>query len=107
MGGFDAVLRRYGKPAAVHGNGETRIGPAMVQPLLEKNEQWTPTPLGRKRQDRFLCLGAPELTLDGLETDGFLEWDGQAYNVVTAQRVELGNKPLYWWAILTVREDEA
>lgn len=107
MGGFEAVLRKHGKPAAVCRGGETRVGPAMVQPLLEKNEKWTPTPLGRKRQDRFLCLAAPELDMDGLRGDDWVEWDGRRYDVTTAQSVELGGRRLYWWAVLTVREETA
>lgn len=106
MGGFDAVLRKYGRPAAVHRDGKTQIGPAFLQPLFEKDRQWSPTPLGRKRKDRFLLLCAPELELDGLGTDDYVEWDSTAYDVETAQSVELGGKRLYWWAVATVREGE-
>lgn len=105
MGGFEAVLGRYGKPASVHRGGEEQTGLAMVQPLFEKDEQWLPAPLGRTRQDRFLCLASPELDLEGLGEDDFLEWDGGCYDVVTAQRVELGSRVLYQWAVVRVREE--
>lgn len=50
MGGFEAVLQKYGKPLSVHRNGEEQIGVAMVQPLFEKGEQWLPSPWGGKEQ---------------------------------------------------------
>lgn len=106
MGEFAWVLRRYGKPAAVHRGEEVQIGSAMVQPILDRDRQWLPTPLGQQRQDRFLFLGSPELALDGLGEEDYVEWDGQRYDVTTAQRVLLGNQVLYWWAVLTVREEE-
>lgn len=104
MGGFDAVLRRYGKPVSVHRNGKEQIGLAMVQPLFEKEEQWLPSPLGRTRQDRFLCLASPELDLNGLGEEDFLEWDGGRWDVMTTQRAELGDAALYQWAVLKARE---
>ena len=106
MEGFEAVLARYGKPISVHRDGKEQIGLAMVQPLFEKEEQRLPSPLGRRRTDRFLCLAAPELRLDGLGEDGFLEWDGAAYDVTAAHSVGLGDRVLYQWAVLRVREDE-
>lgn len=107
MDGFDAVLRKYGRPGAVYRGGEAQIGPVFLQPLFEKDGQWSPTPLGRKRNDRFLLLADPELGLDGLGPDDYMELDGTAYDVETVQSVELGGKRLYWWAVVTVREDEA
>lgn len=104
MGGFEAVLQKYGKPLSVHRNGEEQIGLAMVQPLFEKEEQWLPSPLGRKRTDRFLCLASPGLRLDGLGEDDHVKWDGTAYDVTAVQSVELGSRTLYQWAVLTVRE---
>lgn len=78
----------------------------MVQPLFEREQQWLPSPLGRTRQDRFLCLASPELDLNGLGTENYVEWDSTAYDVSTVQSVELGEKRLYWWAVLRVRDGE-
>lgn len=103
---FAGILRQYGRPAAVRRGEETAVGSAMVQPILDRESQWSPTPLGRKRQDRFLYLGTPELDLDGLAWDDYLEWDGQRYDVVTAQPICLGGRRLYWWAVLTPRETD-
>lgn len=107
MGGFEAVLGRYGKPASVHRDGMEQTGLAMVQPLFEREVQRLPTPLGRRRTDRFLCLASPGLELDGLGEDDFLEWDGGRYGVVTTQKVELGSTALYQWAVVIPKEEEA
>lgn len=104
MSGFARVLEKFGKPVTVHRDGSVQTGLAMVQPLFEQDRQWLPSPLGRTRQDSFLCLASPELDLDGLGEADFLEWNGQRYNTVTVQSVGLGNRVLYQWAVLTVRE---
>lgn len=103
---FLGILKRYGSVAAVSRGGEVRTGLAMVQPVLEKEEQWTPTALGHRRRDRFLCLGEPGLAADRPEEGACVEWDGRAYDVVSEQPVKLGGKALYWWAVLEPREDE-
>lgn len=105
MGGFEAVLKQYGKPISVFRNGEEQTGMAMVQPLFEKDGQWLPSPLGRRRTDRFLCLASPELRLEGLGEEDFLMWDGTRYDVAAAQKAELGNTALYQWAVLIPREE--
>lgn len=81
------------------------MGPAFLQPILDKERQWLPTPLGQVRQDRFLFLAGSELRLDGLGEDGYVEWDSRRYDVVTARPVAVGAETVYWWAVLTVRED--
>lgn len=106
MGGFSAVLRRYGRPAVLADGEFRQIGAAMVFPMFDKGEQWLPTPLGTAREDRFLFLGAPELEIDRLGCDGYVEWEGQRYRVVTAQGVALGGKMLYRWAVLLPRDPE-
>lgn len=106
-GQFSRILARYGRPTAVHRGTDVQVGQGIVQPLLDKTEQWRPSPLGRRRQDRFLYLGEPGLALDGLGKDGYVEWNTAAYDVEAAHPVALGNETLYWWAVLTVREAEA
>lgn len=105
MSAFDAVLRRYGKPAALYRNGQVHVATAIVQPILDKIFQWSPSPLGRISQDRFLYLGCPEMPLDGLNDIDFLEWDGQRFNVMTTHCVQLRGTTLYQWAVLTLREN--
>lgn len=105
MTGFEAVLNRYGKPAAVWTGGEKQVGQAMVLPVLEKDWQRTPTPLGVRRCDRFLFLGAPGLAVDEADTESYVEWDGERYRIMSAQRVTLGEQVLYRWAVLVPGED--
>lgn len=103
---FEAVLRRWGRPAELHSRTGSMTGLAMVQPLFEKDIRWMPTPLGRQRRDRFLYIGEPTLAVDELGEEGYVVWEGQAYEVETAQTLTLGRRVLYRWAVLTVREAE-
>lgn len=101
MSGFDAVLRRWGSPAVLYrGEERVRAAPALVQPLFEKERQWGPSPLGRRRTDRFLLLAAPELELDAHERGCRVEWGGRAFAVTAAHPVEVGGRTVYWWAML-------
>lgn len=107
MDGVKTLLRRHGRQARLVSGGTETAGLAMVQPLLDRDDQWIPTPLGRMRGDRFLYIGEPALPVDELGEAGYVVWEGQAYEVVTAQPVRLGGKLLYRWAVLTVREEKA
>lgn len=107
MSGFVSILRKYGRPMSVYRGKDRRDGLALVQPLMDKDPQHVPSPLGRVRQDRFLCLAAPDLPLDGLKSEDYALSDGVRYNVVTTQTVAVGGKTLYQWAVLKRREDEA
>jgi len=107
MDSVRTLLRRHGGQARLVSRGAEDAGLAMIQPLFDKDDQWIPTPLGRMRGDRFLYIGEPALPVDELGEMGYVLWEGQAYEVVTAQQVKLGGKLLYRWAVLTVREEKA
>ena len=55
------------------------------------------------RQDRWICLGGPEMALDQLG-DGYLAWGGETFTVRSAQPVYLGDELVYWWGLLAVRD---
>ena len=107
MGDVKRLLRRHGRQAKLVDAGVEQVGLAIVQPLPDKSPRWIPTPLGRMRGDRFLWIGEPALAVDELGETGYVLWEGRAYEVTTAQRVELGGKLLCRWAVLTAREEEA
>lgn len=95
------LLRRYGRPVAL---GDGRTGMAFVQPILERSErsdQVLPTPLGRRRADRFLYLGAAELPLRWGDR---LRCGEECYRVCSAQAVYMGGAVSHWWGMLRPEE---
>lgn len=96
---WQAVLDRYGQKVTVYGRLE---GPgvstrAFLQSVRDKGEdQSVPTPLGLRREDRFLYLGPPDVPLcDG----GRVEWQGRRYVVQSAHPVGAG-RTNHWWGLL-------
>lgn len=106
-GDFTRLARRYGRAAALRENGGETVGMVFLQPLREKEERLAPTPLGRREQGRFLCLGEPGLGLDGAGEGARLSCGGEDYDIVTARPVRLGERVLFTWAVLTPRDREA
>lgn len=107
-GVFTRTITRFGAPmTAVDAAGaEAGTAPALVQPLREREDQRLPTPLGRRRTDRLLCLSHPDLPLDTLGERGFVRWQGEEYRIITTQKVLAGRETAYRWALLRPREEE-
>ena len=102
------ILSRYGQNVTLHRQDgeEGTVCRAFLQPVLEKGTdffQRQPTPLGLVRQDRWICLGGPETALDELG-DGYIAWGDLTFTVRSAQPVYLGEKLVYWWGLLAVRD---
>jgi len=100
---WSAILSRYGQDVMLaDGEGEETAVRAFLQPVLDKSrEQELPTPLGLRREDRWLYLGPPETALTAGTTD--VRWQGQSYEVQSAHLV--GGS--HWWAVLRPRDKEA
>lgn len=103
------ILEQYGQSVTLYPQGqeEGTVYRAFLQPVQEQNQnffQQLPTPLGLVRQDRWICLGGPEMALNQLG-DGYLEWNGQTFTVRSAQPVYLGDTLVYWWGLLAVRDN--
>lgn len=95
---WKAILNRYGQELTVENEGGRTSVRAFLQPVLERGqEQSVPTPLGLRREDRFLYLGPAELELTAGES--WVCWNGQDYEVQSAHPVG-GTKPHHWWAVL-------
>ena len=105
---WQAILSRYGQPVTVYlprqeEGAQTR---AIVQPVLTGGEdQRVPSPLGLRREDRFLYLGPAKAALSG--GDGsWLSCGKMRYEVETAQAVYVGERVSHWWAVLRPGEEE-
>ena len=71
----------------------------------EQEQQRRPTPLGLRREDRYLYLGLPQVEVKAGESR--VRWQGQEYEVQSAHPIYVGNKPSHWWAVLTPADKEA
>lgn len=103
------IVERYGQSVTLYPRGHREGVRHLVflQPVQEQGQtffQNLPTPLGPVRQDRWICMGGPELALDRLG-DGYLEWNGQRFSVRSAQPVYIGDTLVYWWGLLAVRDE--
>ena len=94
-----AILNRHGQDVTLHDGQEEKALRAFLQPVLDRSgEQEIPTPLGVRREDRFLYLGPREVPL----TDAmWLEWAGQGFDIHCAHCVS----DSHWWALLRPREE--
>lgn len=109
-GAWNRILQRYGQRVTVHREGEQEgtACRAFLQPQLEcrgEDYQSLPTPLGLVRQDRWIYLGEPQVSLDGLG-DGYVEWDGRKFSIRGAQPIYIAGTLAYWWALLVLRDPE-
>ena len=102
---WSALLERYGQ-AVVLRRGETEVScKAFLQPIRDTGgEQQLPSPLGLKREDRFLYLGGPG---QALELGDQVAWRGGDYEVVSTHPICLGAQVLYIWAVLRPMDKEA
>ena len=100
------ILAQYGQRVIVYPEGkESSVAlKAFIQPVLERGkEQFVPSPLGMKRQDRFLYLGPASRPLTPRLSR--VTWAGQNFEVQAAQPVG-GKRTHHWWAVLRLQDRE-
>ena len=107
-GRWERILSRYGQTVTLYRQGqeEGTVCRAILQPVREKRSdffQRQPARLGLVRQERWICLGGPDMALDELG-GGYIAWGEQTFTVRSAQPVYLGDELVYWWGLLAVRE---
>lgn len=98
-----AILNRYGQQIMVSPGGGRPEVPlrAFLQPVLDRTRsQEIPSPLGLRREDRYLYLGPGDLALTAGESR--VTWEERDYEVQSAYRV--GES--HWWALLRPRDKE-
>ena len=102
---WSALLERYGQRVVLHQGEQETAGRAFLQPIRETGqEQQVPSPLGFRREDRFLYLGAPDCPLG---QEDWVEWNGAGFTVWSTHPVHVGQTVLYTWAVLRPRDLEA
>ncbi len=100
------LMRRYGQTVEVVRAGERIPARAFVQPIVTRPEgrQHMPTPLGLRREDRFLYLGEPQVELKA-GTDRVV-WLDREFEVLSAQVFYVGQSVSHWWAVLLPADKE-
>lgn len=92
------------KIALISENGETKAEfKAMIQPLRYKNKMYLDgiyTEIGFNSQGHYLYIGPPEIDLTELEDRDHLFADGTKYQIDRAEKVYMGEKVFYIWAII-------
>ena len=99
---WEDILRRYGVATQVRTGEESRQVSAFLQPVLDRDEQLVPTPLGLRREERVLYLGPVDVVLTPMES--VVRWEGADYEVCSARSVGDGH---HMWAVLQRREESA
>ena len=103
----NSLMRQYGQNVKVIRAEETISARAFVQAITNKQKrevQYLPTPLGVRREDRFLYLGQPQVELNAGETR--VDWQGQVFDVQSAHPIYVGRGLSHWWAVLTPADKE-
>lgn len=103
----NSLMRRYGQQVEVLCGGETTPARAFLQPITSQREgeqQYLPTPLGLRREDRFLYLGQPQVELRA--GDSQVRWQGGLYEIQTAHPIYVGRGLSHWWAVLVPADKE-
>jgi hypothetical protein len=108
-GAFSRILQRYGRQVTLipREGGEENTGLAFLQPIprgTDKERLDRPTELGLVREERFLYLGEPELSLEGME-GATLGCEGRCYEILFAQAIWVGCYLSHWRAVLTLQEE--
>ena len=97
---ISALLDRYGQCVTLYRGGVEagREVRAFLQPLREAGrEQARPSPLGLRREDRYLMLGEPDVPAAPGDR---VVWRESGYEVRTAHPIYLGERLSHWWAVL-------
>lgn len=107
-GSFTAIAARYGRPVILFRQGEeVGQGQAVLRPVLDRQEQWLPSPLGRQRQELVLCLAQADLPFCPGEEEQTVQAEEAVYEVVSVRPVEAGAERIYWHGVLRRREVDA
>lgn len=96
------MLRRHGQQAQIHMDGQCWTVRAFLQPVLDREPQQVPSPLGLRREERVLYLGPADVAI--LPENTTVEWQGRCYEVRSAREVGDGH---HCWAILQALEGDA
>lgn len=100
-----ALARRYGQSVELLRGEETAQVWAFLRPVTRESgqgEQYRPTPLGLRREDRWLYLGEGPLS----PLSDRARWNGTTFEVQSARPVYIGDTLTHWQALLVPEDKE-
>lgn len=106
MRSFEKILARYGAPVTIFAGAGTEgvNAMALIQPVRDRERQNLPSPLGWRKEERWIYLGEPDVPLE-VGKGGFVRAGEREFEVYSARRVDLGRETCHWWGILVPREE--
>lgn len=107
QGAVARIIRDFGETVTLERDGAVLgRGRAILRPVLNGEDQFLPTPLGVRREERVLCLGEVGLPFPD-DSDGVILTRGQErYDVVNVRLVTVGREAAYRRAVLGRRATE-
>lgn len=99
-------LKAVGEKTTVSVSGEIFHISALIEPMRYKNKLYLEperTQLGFKDSECFLYLGPAEPDILGMESETVIMTADRCFSVSRADRIVIGGKTQYIWAILTPR----
>ncbi|MBQ1183315.1 MAG: hypothetical protein IIX60_02570 [Clostridia bacterium] len=100
------MFQSIGEPITVSIEGVSHQVYAIIQPMRYKNKLYLEqerNELGFKDSECFLYLGPAEADFAGVERYTWIKTEDRSYNVSRADRIAIGGKTQYIWAVLTLR----
>ena len=102
------LIRDYGETVSLERDGVfLGEGLAILRPLLGREEQFLPSPLGVRREEGMLCLAETGLPFPAEPDRTVLRTEDAAYETVNVRPVTAGREILYRRAVLRRRDEEA
>ncbi len=101
------VMRRYGQAVEVGPAGEMASARAFLQPVIhhrKDDQQYLPTPLGRRPEEQYLYLGEPGRALEAGRDR--VRWNGREFLITRAHPIYVGQSLSHWWALLRPADKE-
>lgn len=100
------MFQSIGEPITVTIDKTAHNVYAIIQPMRYKNKLYLEqerNELGFKDSECFLYLGPKEADFAGVERYTWIKTNDRSYNVSRADRIAIGGKTQYIWAVLTLR----
>lgn len=105
---IERIFKRYGRNIGISdGNGKILdSAKCFVQPLRYKNKMYlegTPTEIGLNESGYYLFLAPPCFAIDNIGEDDYLTDGTNDYHIDRFEKIYLGEKVHFIWAILRLR----